>query len=116
MSYYAKIDKDSKVVQVISIEKEVLDLGHWGNPNDFIKTSYNTHAGVHQLGGTPLRKNFAGVGYSYDKDRDAFISPKPYTSWTLNEDTCQWDSPISHPDDGFYNWNEDTQAWDEVSE
>ena len=104
MEYHAKIE-DSIVIQVLRIEKEQLDLGHWGNPNDFIQT-YNDAS---------LRKNFAGVGYSYDKDRDAFISPKPYASWTLNEDTCVWDAPTAYPDDGkFYEWNEDTQAWDEI--
>ena len=113
MSYYAKIDKDSKVVQVISIEKEVLDLGHWGNPNDFIKTSYNTHAGVHQLGGTPFRKNYAGIGFTYDASKDAFYTPQPYPSWALNEDTCIWESPVAYPEDGkVYGWNEATTTWD----
>ena len=82
-------------------------MGHWGNPNDFIQT-YNDSS---------LRKNFAGVGYTYDAAKDAFIPPKPFASWTLNEDSCQWDAPVAHPDDDkFYNWNEDTQAWDEISE
>ena len=79
------------------------------------KTSYNTSGNVHRLGGTPFRKNYAGIGYTYDATRDAFIPPLPYDSWTLNEDTCQWDPPVAYPDDGKrYEWNEDTQAWDET--
>ena len=77
------------------------------------QTSYNTFANEHKLGGTPFRKNYAGVGFTYDQARDAFIEPKPFKSWTLNEDTCQWESPVVKPDDGnSYNWNEETQQWD----
>ena len=77
------------------------------------QTSYNTIGGVHQLGGTPFRKNFAGIGYTYDAVKDAFIPPKPYSSWTLNEDTCRWEAPVAYPDDGKrYNWNEETTSWD----
>jgi hypothetical protein len=76
------------------------------------QTSYNTVGGVHVLGGTPFRKNYAGAGYSYDAERDAFIPPKPYPSWVLNEDTCLWQPPIPYPDDdGMYAWDEDTQTW-----
>ena len=79
------------------------------------KTSYNTHAGVHSLGGTPFRKNYAGIGDTYDAARDAFIEPKPFASWILDEDTCVWNAPETYPDDDkIYDWNEDTQAWEEI--
>jgi len=79
------------------------------------QTSYNTMGGVHLLGGTPFRKNHAGKGYTYDQTRDAFIPPKPYPSWTLNETTCLWDPPVVKPDDGNkYIWNETNQTWDLV--
>jgi len=77
------------------------------------QTSYNTREGVHLLGGTPFRKNYAGIGYKYDQTRDAFIPPKPYNSWTLNETTCDWEPPIAYPTDGQrYTWNETNQSWD----
>jgi hypothetical protein len=77
------------------------------------QTSFNTRGGVHKLGGTPFRKNFAGIGFKYDQTRDAFIPPKPYNSWTLNETTCQWEAPVAYPTDGQrYNWNEQNQTWD----
>jgi len=77
------------------------------------RTSYNTKEGVHLLGGTPFRKNYAGIGYKYDQTRDAFIPPKPYNSWTLNETTCDWEPPIAYPTDGQnYKWNETDQSWD----
>ena len=76
------------------------------------RTSYNTHGGVHTAGGIPFRKNYAGIGYIYDEARDAFIPPKPYPSWLLNEDSCLWESPVPYPEgDGFYNWDEDSQSW-----
>ena len=79
------------------------------------KTSYNTYGGVHNLGGTPFRKNYAGIGDTYDAARDAFIEPKPFASWILDEDTCVWNAPETYPDDGkIYDWNEDTQAWEEI--
>ena len=78
----------------------------------WLRTSYNTSGGVHKLMGTPFRKNYAGIGCTYDQTRDAFIPPKPYPSWTLNESTCKWDPPTPYPDDGqSYLWNEGTQAW-----
>jgi hypothetical protein len=85
----------------------------YNEPNAVWKqTSYNTIGGVHSLGGTPLRKNHAGIGYTYDEDRDAFIPQKPYNSWILNESTCNWDAPIPIPTDGQrYSWNEETQSW-----
>lgn len=78
------------------------------------KTSYNTHGGIHKSGGTQFRKNHAGIGYTYDGDRDAFIPPSPFPSWTLDEETCRWEAPVPRPD-GHYVWNEETQAWDAVS-
>lgn len=87
------------------------------------QTSYNTHGGVHKLGGTPLRKNYAGIGYTYDAGRDAFIPPKPYASWVLNEDTCLWNAPVPYPEDigtpeepKRYAWDEATTAWVLVEE
>ena len=123
MSHFAKIDKDGIVQRVIVIEQDVLDSGNWGDPNNWIQTSYNTRGGVHYApnsndadGGVALRKNYAGIGYKYDAERDAFIAPQPYSSWTLNEDTCNWDAPTSYPDDGkTYNWNEETTSWEEVT-
>ena len=119
MSYYARMDDDGIVVQVIAIEKDVLDTGHWGDPNDWVQTSYNTRGGVHYApnsrtpdGGIALRKNFAGVGYTYDSDKDAFIPPKPFSSWELNEETCNWNPPTPYPDDEKeYHWDEDITSW-----
>ena len=129
MASFAKIGLNNKVIGVHSlhndvlkdaggIEQEVLGIDFLTKLHGWAvwkQTSYNTHGGVHTLDGTPLRKNHAGIGYKYDKDRDAFISPKPFPSWTLNEDTCQWEAPSARPDDGkFYTWNEETTSWDEI--
>jgi hypothetical protein len=85
------------------------------SPGEWIQTSYNTLGGEHKLGGTPLRKNYAGVGFTYDRTLDAFIPPKPFDSWELNEDTCLWQAPVPMPDNGkLYTWNETTTSWDEV--
>ena len=111
MSHFAKVE-NGVVTQVIVIEQDVLDTGHWGDPASWIQTSYNTIAGVHIQGGTPLRKNFAGVGFTYDSGRDAFIPPKPYASWVLNESTCNWDAPTPRPeDDKIYVWRESDTSW-----
>ena len=111
MAHFAKVE-NGVVTQVIVIEKEVLDLGHWGDPASWVQTSYNTQGGVHTLGGTPLRKNYAGVGYTYDSVRDAFIPPKPYVSWLLDEETCLWNAPTPMPTDGkMYTWDEATTSW-----
>ncbi len=110
MAHFVKI-KDDKVVQGIVAEQEYIDTldGEW------VQTSYNTFGGEHKLGGTPLRKNYAGVGYTYDRVKDAFIPPNPYISWTLNETTCLWEAPVAYPDDGKeYVWNESTQQWDSI--
>jgi hypothetical protein len=112
MSHFAQIDENNIVTQVLVIEQDVVDTGLFGNPSSWIKTSYNTNGGVHKLGGTPLRKNYAGIGYTYDVTRDAFIPPKPFNSWTLNEDTCVYEAPIPMPnDEKMYIWNEETTSW-----
>ena len=115
MSHFAKVE-NGVVTQVIVIEQDVLNLGHWGDPASWVQTSYNTQGGVHKLGGTPLRKNYAGIGYTYDSGRDAFIPPKPYASWLLNEDTCQWDAPTAMPvvEGKMFRWDEPTTSWVEV--
>jgi hypothetical protein len=116
MAHYAKVNKGI-VEKVIVAEAAFFDTYIDNSPGTWIQTSYNTRGGIHKLGGTPLRKNFAGVGYTYDKSRDAFYAPQPYNSWTLNEDTCQWEPPIAHPGDGtFYEWDEDTTNWVEIEE
>jgi hypothetical protein len=111
MAHFAKV-LNGKVVQVIVAEPEYFDTFVDTSPGDWIQTSYNTIGGVHKLGGTPLRKNYAGVGYTYDSGRDAFIPPQPYPSWTLNEDTCQWDSPVPYPEGELVSWNEQNQSWE----
>ena len=111
MAHFAHVT-NGIVDNVIVIEKEVLDLGHWGNPSEWVQTSYNTQGGKHILGGVPLRKNYAGLGYSYDAQRDAFIPPKPFASWVLDEETCLWNAPTPMPTDGkMYNWDEATTSW-----
>ena len=111
MSHFAKVES-GVVTQVIVAEQDFVDTqeGTW------VQTSYNTQGGVHSLEGTPLRKNYAGIGYVYDSERDAFYVPQPYPSWVLNEGTCLWAAPVAYPDDGeIYTWNEETTAWDKVS-
>jgi hypothetical protein len=112
MSHFAKVE-NGVVTQVIVIEQDVLNLGHWGDPSLWVQTSYNTQGGVHLQGGTPLRKNYAGIGYTYDSGRDAFVPPKPYASWVLNEDTCQWDAPTAMPvvEGKRFVWDEPTTSW-----
>ena len=115
MGHFAKV-VNGTVTQVIVAEPEFFDTFVDSSPGEWIQTSYNTFGGVHKLGGTPLRKNYAGIGYTYDKTKDAFIPPKPFPSWTLDEDTCLWNCPVAYPTDGkLYNWNEATQTWDEVT-
>ena len=115
MAHFAKVN-NGIVEQVIVAEPEFFDTFVDSSPGQWIQTSYNTHGGQHPEG-RPLRKNFAGIGYTYDSQRDAFIPPKPYASWTLNEETCLWESPVPYPDDGEqYTWNEDTQEWVEITE
>jgi hypothetical protein len=115
MGHYAKV-VDSKVIQVIVAEPDFFATFVDTSPGEWIQTSYNTHGGIHQLGGTPLRKNYAGVGYTYDRERDAFIPSQPYPSWILNEETCLWNAPIPYPNDNkAYEWNESTQEWKEIN-
>jgi len=112
MAHWARV-KGGIVTQIIVAEEEYFQTYIDDEPGEWIQTSYNTRAGQHDLGGTPLRKNFAGVGYLYDSVRDAFYPPQPYASWTLDEETCLWEPPVAYPDDGnMYIWNEETQAWD----
>jgi hypothetical protein len=114
MAHFAKV-LDGRVTQVIVAEPEFFDTFVDSSPGEWIQTSYNTQGGEHKLGGTPLRKNYAGVGYTYDRTLDAFVPPKPFDSWQLNEDTCLWAAPVAMPNDGkVYTWNEETTSWDEV--
>ena len=128
MASFAKIENNiviavhSVVNEVLKdsngIEQEQLGINFlktlYNEPNAIWKqTSYNTRGNVHFLGGTPFRKNFAGIGYQYDSQRDAFISPKPFNSWILNESTCLWEAPVAMPTgDNTYRWNESTLTWD----
>ena len=120
MSHFAEIDNNNIVQRVIVAEQDYIDSGVVGNPDNRVQTSYNTRGGVHYApnsnepdGGVALRKNYAGIGDTYDESKDAFIAPKPHPSWILNEDTCLWETPIPYPDDGKrYKWNEDDQSWD----
>jgi hypothetical protein len=115
MAHFAKVNQGI-VEKVIVAEQDFIDTMVDTSPGSWIQTSYNTRGGVHSDGGTPLRKNFAAVGGSYDAERDAFIPPQPYPSWTLNEETCIWDCPVAYPDDdNTYTWNEETQTWDEIT-
>ena len=114
MAHYAKVNNQI-VEQVIVAEAEFFDTFVDSSPGAWIQTSYNTLGNQHTLGGTPLRGNYAGVGYTYDSINDVFYAPKPYASWTLNETTYLWEAPVSYPDDGAnYNWNESTTSWDLV--
>lgn len=115
MGHFAKVT-DGKVTQVIVAEPEFFDTFVDSSPGEWIQTSYNTIGGQHTQGGTPLRKNYAGIGYTYDRVRDAFIPPQPFASWVLNDDTCLWEAPVAMPQDGkVYQWNEDTKNWIEVA-
>jgi hypothetical protein len=127
MASFAKIGLNGKVIEVLSVVNEVLHDSNGVEQEaigiDFLtkltgwaiwkQTSYNTIGGIHTNNGTPFRKNHAGIGYTYDEDRDAFIPPKSYPSWILNESTCLWEAPVAYPqDDNKYSWNEQTLSWD----
>jgi len=129
MASFAKIGLNNKVIEVLSVNNQVLKDSNGVEQEaigvDFLtkltgyplwkQTSYNTIGGVHKLGGTPLRKNHAGIGMIYDEDRDAFIPKKPFNSWVLNESTCLWNAPVAMPiNDNMYRWNESTLTWDIV--
>jgi len=123
MAHFAKINNNNIVETVLVVPDEqehrgneflTQDLGLGGT---WVQTSYNTYGGVHLLGGTPFRKNYAFIGCTYDESRDAFIPPKPFQSWTLNEETCLWESPTPYPTDGsMYSWNEKIQQWEKTSQ
>jgi hypothetical protein len=122
MAHFAKV-VDGTVSQVIVAEPEFFNTFVDSSPGEWIQTSYNTRGGVHygQDGnpddGVALRKNYAGIGYTYDRTKDAFIPPKPYNSWVLDEETCLWNAPVAMPDDGkLYRWNEETTNWEELPE
>ena len=124
MAHFAKLGKGNIIEKVIVISDNdapneqagVNFINNLYKTNDIWKqTSFNTFAGEHKLGGTPFRKNFAGVGFRYDQTKDAFIPPKTFDSWILDETTCQWEAPVAYPNDGQdYNWNEQNQTWDLV--
>jgi hypothetical protein len=122
MAHFAKV-KDGVVTQVIVAEADFFDTFVDSEPGEWIQTSYNTRGGQHydpETGevddGTPLRKNYAGIGFTYDRDRDAFIPPQPFASWTLNDDSCLWESPIAYPDDdAMYAWDEDAYQADNTT-
>jgi hypothetical protein len=115
MSHFAKVT-DGKVTQVIVAEKEFFDTYVDSTPGEWIQTSYNTQAGKHLLGGTPLRGNYAGIGYTYDRTNDVFYAPQPYASWVLNNTTWSWEAPVAMPtDDKRYTWDEAVKNWVEVA-
>ena len=125
MGHYAYLNALNKVVEVITGRDDGNDDKSWEQWETFYserkgltckRTCKKTSHGEHKDGGTPFRKNYAGIGYTYDYARDAFIPPKPFDSWILNSNTCQWDAPVEYPDDGKeYIWNEDTTSWDEIN-
>ena len=122
MAHFAKLGKGNKVLLVEAVHNDVATTEQAGidflnntyKTNDvWRQTSYNTYGGEHLLGGTPFRKNYAGIDFTYDQTRDAFIPPKPFQSWILNETTCLWEAPVAYPEDGQrYLWNEETKQWD----
>jgi hypothetical protein len=121
MAHYAKV-QDGLVTRVIVAEAEFFDTFVDDSPGDWVQTSYNTHGGIHYNPETgepsenqskALRKNYAGIGYTYNRELDAFIPPKPFASWILDEETCLWNAPIAKPE-GNYTWNEDTLSWIEI--
>jgi hypothetical protein len=118
MAHYAFLDENNIVTEVIVGKEEGEDGADWEahygafRGQTCKRTSYNTRGGVHSGGGTPYRKNYAGIGFTFDAGRDAFIPPKPYASWLLDEDTCLWNAPVPYPDDGNrYQWDEDSLSW-----
>ena len=119
MSHFAKLDENNIVIFVTRGRQEddgLEDELSARTGDTYKQTSYNTCGGIHLLGGTPYRKNYAGIGYTYDQTRDAFIPPKPFPSFVLNETTCLWDAPVPMPDEGQWTWDEDNQQWIEVTE
>ena len=131
MASFAKLGLNGEVLEVVAVDNSVITDSNGIEQEklgvDFLtehtnwpvwkQTSFNTLKGVHLLGGTPFRKNHAGIGFKYDSDKDAFIPPKPYPSWILNDTTCLWECSVDYPDDGkVYEWNEEDKSWDVVTE
>ena len=120
MAHWAEIDENNLVTRVLVGSNDDLDEGYqWLIDNlggTWVKTSYNTMGGVHAQGGEPLRKNYAGIGYTYDEIKDAFIPPKTFDSWLLNEETCLWEAPTPRPiDEHMYTWDESSLDWKVIS-
>jgi len=113
MAHFAEINPDTKIVLRVSvIEQDEINTGNWGDPKNWIQTSYNTREGIHEHGGTPLRKNYAGIGYKYHSDIDAFVPPKPYPSWELNNQKGIYESPKPCPQNGKnHTWSESEKNW-----
>jgi len=121
MSHFAKVE-NGIVTEVLVIEQDMIDSGHFGHASLWKQTSYNTRGGVHYGpdgqpdGGTALRGNYAGIGYTYDEAHDVFYAPQPYPSWTLNQTSWLWEAPVPYPTDGkFYQWDETAKNWVEVT-
>jgi hypothetical protein len=117
MAHWAKLDENNIVLDINVVSDDIID-GHaymtetLGLDGTWVQTSYNTYKNQHALGGTPFRKNYATIGGTYDSERDAFIPPKRWESWILDEETCQWVAPIPNPDDRHQSeWDEENQAW-----
>jgi hypothetical protein len=110
MAHFAKVS-NGKVINIIVAEPEFFDTFIDSTPGEWIQTSYNTFRGQHKLGGTPLRGNYAGLGFTYDKEHDVFYESKPFPSWTLNQSTWSWEPPVAMPTEGKYQWNESTTSW-----
>lgn len=129
MAHFAQLDENSIVTRVLVIEQDEIETGDWGDPYSWYQTSYNTRGGIYYTPNTDtpdpdqskaFRKNYAGVGYTYDSGRDAFYAPKPYPSWVLDEFSCEWQAPVPYPDvdpddPKFYVWDEETVSWVEVT-
>jgi len=126
MAHFAKLGVGNIIIEVAVVSNDIaiteqagVDFLNnlYGSRDVWKQTSYNTNGGVHKLDGTPFRKNYASIGYTYDQTLDAFIAPKPYNSWILNETTCLWEAPTTYPTDGEdYTWNETTTSWDLVED
>lgn len=113
MAHYAYLDENNVVTHIIVGKEEGEDGVDWEVYYGAKRTSYNTRGGLHVNGGTPFRKNYAGIGFTYDAERDAFVPPQPHPSWVLNENTCLWDPPIAYPQDGKnYRWNQQNMQWE----
>ena len=118
MAHFAEIDENNIVIRVCVVDDSQQHRGQeflaeeLGLGGRWVQTSYNTMGGIHVTGGTPFRKNYAAPGYHFDEERDAFVLPQPYPSWSLNDDTCVWEPPSPYPMDGtYYNWNEELLKW-----